>query len=423
VKRSSIRLIIILAAMLIIGLVVTQILWVKKAYEVQEIRLNYDITKALRNVVEEIMLHRNDSTSIYDPVKQLNPKLFKVSINDTLHPYYLESLLKNELAKMEIKLDFEYSIYDCFNDSVVYTNTINEGQILVDTENPSANISWERDAHYFSVYFPNKEKFVLSQMNFWLFSSLLLFAVVIFFVYTIWIILRQKRISDVKNDFINNMTHELKTPISTINISADVLLKPDIHLNPERLKQYTEIIKKENMRLQQQVEKVLQIAGMEREKLQLKKEKVSLNQCITKVVKVFEVLAEEKKGNIVFTPDTENDCVVGDEIHLTNVLSNLIDNALKYVLDKPLVEISTKNSNGNIIISIKDNGIGISEAEQKQIFEKFYRVNTGNIHDVKGFGIGLFYVKEIVEAHQGKLEVNSKLNQGSIFVLQFKNCM
>jgi len=230
--------------------------------------------------------------------------------------------------------------------------------------------------------------------------------------------LKQKRLSEIKNDFINNITHEFKTPISTISLSSEVLLQPNIILEPERLKNYAQIIKDENNRLKNQVDKVLQLATLEIDKLKLENELIDLHEIINETVKSFDLIIERQQGKITTMLGAKKSQVIGDRVHISNILFNLIDNAIKYSPEHPKIEISTDNYFSGIEITVKDNGIGISKENQKHVFEKFYRVPTGNIHNVKGFGLGLNYVKTIVTAYNGKIKVSSKEKEGSTFIIK-----
>lgn len=419
-KNSTIRFIILVATLLLGGLIVSQIIWVTRAYRLQETQVNYDITQSLKKVGEDILLHYGDSSFMLDPVTQINEQTFLVKTNLSPDADYVEAALTREFKTREINLDFEYNLYDCFNDSVIYTKVvyINEGETTL-KENPSVEVSWKsNDGHYFSVFFPNKGEIVLGRLNFWIFSSLLLVVVVFFFAYTIQIILKQKRLGEIKTDFINNMTHELKTPISTIGLSADVLQQEDIANHPERLKNYADIIKRENQRLQLQVEKVLQIASLEKNQLDLDLKTISIHEMIKTTLKTFEIPLQEREGKIMLKLEAKNDEVEADMTHMQNVITNLVDNAIKYCQKQPAVEISSYNRGGFLFIDIKDNGIGMKSDQMKQVFDKFYRVPTGNVHNVKGFGLGLHYVQQMIEAFHGSVVVRSQEGQGSTFSLK-----
>ena len=416
-NRKTIRIIIMLATVSLIGIISTQFFWVKNAYNLEEKQFNERVSLALSNVTHKLLSINKDEAEIFNPVKQISSNYFITTINDTVHPYLLETLLKNEFVERNINVNFEYVIYDCFTDSIVFGDFISLDKTEQDQlQSKSYNIKWDRDGHYFGVYFPTKLTYIINRMGIWMFSSSIILIIIIFFAYTINVILKQKRLSEIKNDFINNITHEFKTPISTISLSADVLLQPN--LSPERLKNYAKIIKDENNRLKNQVDKVLQLATLEKDKLKLENEKLDLHEIITDSVKSFELLAKQQKGKISSNLSANNYIIYGDRVHISNILYNLIDTAIKYSPEKPKIEIATNSTDEHIEISVKDNGLGIPEQSQKNIFEKFYREPTGNRHDIQGYGLGLNYVKAIVEAYKGKIKLISKEGEGSTFVIK-----
>jgi two-component system phosphate regulon sensor histidine kinase PhoR len=350
--------------------------------------------------------------------KQAN--FFVANINETPEPYLLETLLREEFERSNLTEDFEYGIYDCFTDSIVFGGKVDFGNPVTGrAEKIQELINLDPDGHYFGVLFPNKTALILRQLDFWMYSSIIIFFIVLFFSYTILLLLRQKRLSEVKTDFINNMTHELKTPISTIALSTEALSAPDIGQQPDRFNQYVHIIRNENERLRSQVEKVLQIASLSPGRVKLKMELVDLHTIIRKAEGTFRVKIEEIDGAITVALEAENSAILGDQLHVTNMVYNLLDNAVKYSGEHPNVTVRTSNQKGRLWVSITDHGIGISKAHQKMIFDKFYRVPTGNRHDVKGFGLGLFYVKTMMRAHGGRVFVESTPGKGSTFTLEF----
>ncbi|MBL4593738.1 MAG: HAMP domain-containing histidine kinase [Flavobacteriales bacterium] len=418
-NRKTIRTIIFLAIFSLVGIIATQIFWVKNAYNIQEEQFNDRVHVALTNVTHELLNIHKDESELINPVKQVASNYYTVMINDTVNPYLLETLLRNEFIQRNINIDFEYVIYDCFTDSIVFGDYISLGENEKDQlQSKSYKMKWDRDGHYFGIFFPSKETYILSKMGIWVFSSSIILLIIIFFAYTINVILMQKRLSEIKNDFINNITHEFKTPISTISLSAEVLLNPSIINEPERLKNYAKIIQEENNRLKNQVDKVLQLATLDKDKLKLEDENINVHELITTSIKSFGLIIREKEGVISCDLNAQDYSFFGDKIHITNTLHNLIDNAIKYSSHNPKVEIETHSHNGFIEISVKDNGIGVPKESQKHIFDKFYRTPTGNVHDIKGFGLGLNYVKTIVEAYSGSVKLISKENEGSTFVIK-----
>jgi two-component system phosphate regulon sensor histidine kinase PhoR len=250
-------------------------------------------------------------------------------------------------------------------------------------------------------------------------TAILTAMLIAIFVYTIMIILKQKKLSNIKNDFINNMTHELKTPISTISLASQMLHDNSVSNTARTIEHVSNVILQESKRLSFQVEKVLQMAVFNEGRLKLKFKDVRINELINNVILNFELRVKSKDGTLHSSIAAENDLVKGDEVHITNVIFNLLDNAMKYTKGKPEIEVSTENKKDVIVISVKDNGIGIAKEHHDQIYERFYRVPTGNVHDVKGFGLGLSYVKKIIDSHQGKIKVESALNKGTKFMIYF----
>lgn len=441
-NRQTINAVVIAGILAILSVLFIQVYWVKQTLKAQEQAvliqerqdsLNLDqfeqqVRVALRNVVEEISTHHEDHSDLYGAVKQQLSNQFMVDVNEDLHPYYLEQLLKRNFYEHGISEDFQYGIYDCHNDSIVYGNVIRFTRDSL--YNPLSDsvvgltspvLDWKKDGHYFTVFFPNvvgqtKEIHVMSESP-WFYMFLIVGLILAFFGFTVSIIIRQKRLSEVKTDFINNMTHELKTPISTIGLSSEMLLKENFSEDAERLKRYAGLIYKENKRLEHQVERVLNIAKLNKHELSLKKEVLHLHELMDEAADSFRFNQLESGGEIYLNLNADPDRLNADPVHFTNVIFNLIDNAVKYCKEKPEITVTTQNDKRGILIAIADKGIGIKRENLKHIFDQFYRVSTGNLHDVKGFGLGLYYVKLVVEAHGGTIHVKSQFGEGTTFVI------
>lgn len=436
-KLRSFRILILLATLSLIGIVVIQMYWVNEAIALQktqekllerefyleEKRFNDRVEIALQDVAEQILAIYNDPSVISNAVEQVQHNFYMVRMNDTLHPDLLESLVKREFLKRNIEDDFEYAIYDCFTDSVVFSKFISfdSTHTKASPQSKRPDIEWDKDGHYFSIFYPHRGEFhlpeVKNSLGPLLYTTIIILIVVAFFGYSIYVILKQKRLADIKNDFINNMTHELKTPISTISLSSEVLLKPDISNDPQRIQQYARIIFNENKRLENQVERVLQLATLEKEKIVLKKSQVDVHEVIRNCFENFKLSVESQGGKIEMKLEAVQPELEADRVHITNVIYNLMDNARKYSKEIPEIIIHTVNKNGDLLIEVQDKGIGISKEALSQIFEKFYRVPTGNVHNVKGFGLGLYYVKIMVEQHGGKIKAESEPGRGSKFTI------
>jgi two-component system phosphate regulon sensor histidine kinase PhoR len=415
VKNSTIRLVVLLAALSIAGITITQIYWVRRAFSLKEDEFERSVSTALYNVAQRIFQMNNTPSPAVNPVKQVSTNYFVVMVNSELNASLLETLLRMEFEKRNIIADFEYGVYDCLSERMLYGDYVP----LQSSKNKLTNKNlpqWaSHGGYHFGVQFPNREAHIINQMGIWSFSSIVLLLVIVFFSYTLFIILKQKRLSEIQKDFINNMTHEFKTPISTIAVSAEVLKDPNIVHQPERLLNYTTIIEKENLRLKQHVERVLQMARLDKEDFSLHKETVDLHDVIQDALHNSSVLLQENQGNVRLQLEASHEKVKADRLHLTNVFNNLLDNAIKYCKGCAEISVRTANRGEQIIVEVIDNGIGISPENQKRIFQKFYRVPTGNVHDVKGFGLGLSYAKTIVEEHGGFIQVDSEFGTGSVF--------
>lgn len=271
---------------------------------------------------------------------------------------------------------------------------------------------------FLKVVFPQKQNSIFKSMNLLLPSIGFMFLILIIFVIAIIIILRQKQLEIMKTDFINNMTHEFKTPISSISLAAQMLKDPSVGKSPEMMKHISTVINDETKRLGFQVDKVLQMAMFEKENSSLTLTELSINELITDIINNFSLKVQSKGGKIIPKLEAKSDCAIVDEVHFANIIYNLMDNALKYCGDKPLLlTVATKNEKDKIRIEIEDNGIGIKKEDQKRIFEKFFRVSTGNTHNIKGFGLGLAYVKKMVQEHHGTIKVESEPGLGTKFTI------
>lgn len=412
--NHSIRFIIALATICIGGIIMTQAYWVRKAFDIKEKQFNQTVVIALKNVSERIATLNGEVVNP-NPVNQITSDYYVVNVNQVIDANILEHYLEEEFSARELFIDYEYGIYDCSSDKMVYGNYVSHKKADEHKKSiASTNLpKYDEFVYYFGVRFPTKFTFLAGQMDIWIFSSFILLIVVIFFAYTLSVILKQKRLSEVQRNFINNMTHEFKTPISTIAVSADLITNPKINTNPEKLNQYAQIIKTQNHRLKEQIEKVLQMAVMDKGKLQLSLESVDLHQIIGDAVVHFKLKYNE--ATIQADLKAQQPCIMADKVHLTNVIYNLLDNATKYVSEEPEISITTQSFKQYLEIAIKDNGIGIDKAHQKRVFDRFYRVPTGNRHDVKGFGLGLNYVKQIIKAHHWKINLESEIGKGSTF--------
>ncbi|TCD27730.1 HAMP domain-containing histidine kinase [Pedobacter psychrodurus] len=328
-------------------------------------------------------------------------------------------LLKQELLANNITLEPSYRISLARKDSTIFMTASNvKGEFLPENtyKTPLFGNDIFRDPGMLFVSFPNKNSAIISNLSATLASSVGLLLVLVFiFSYTLYAILKQKKLSEMKTDFINNMTHEFKTPVATIMIASEALKDPEVTADKARLKRLAGIIYDENVRLGSHIERVLSIARLEKGELKMENTEVDVNDLIVIVLDSMELQLQKRNAIINVHTDAENAVIYGDELHLSNVIYNLIDNANKYSSDTPEITITTRNAGKNLIIEIADKGIGMTKEQSKRIFDQFYRVPTGNLHDVKGFGLGLNYVQDIIKKLNGTVKVSSEKDRGTTF--------
>lgn len=353
-----------------------------------------------------------------------NQRFFaELPLKDRINQQQLEHALRSELNDSGIDLDFKYAVksYPLGKEQFVFgDNDYSPGN-----RKEYKDVLFPRDIgelkpNYLRIYFPKRDTFLLKATGIMVIpTAILTFLLIAIFAYTIMIILRQKKLSIIKNDFINNMTHELKTPISTISLASQMLHDNSVTNTPKTIEHISNVILQESKRLSFQVEKVLQMAIFNEGRLKLKFKEFHINDLVRNVILNFELRVKDKGGKLSAELLAEQDLIKGDEVHITNVIFNLLDNAVKYGKGEPAISIKTENKGNNLLVSVKDNGIGIPKEHIEQIFERFFRVPTGNVHDVKGFGLGLSYVKKIIDSHHGKIKVESLINKGTKFILYF----
>lgn len=385
---------------------------------------------ALTNVLHRITFMNADSSDLYEAVKRIEPNYFTVDFNEDLNSYQLETWLKRELYNKNLHHDFQYGIYDCFNDSISFSPLVRYTGAEFEADSTFKmlipKMDWTRDGHYFIVYFPDvdiapkveAEEAHAKAYSPYIYLIIIVVSILIFFGFTVMVIMRQKRLSEVKTDFINNMTHELKTPISSIGLSSEMIMKTDSSSHPDKIQKYASLIFKENKRLEHQVERVLNVAKLDKHEIVLKKESFDVHEFLEELKDNFDFNQNETGVQINLAMNASTPELTIDPVHISNVIYNLVDNAIKYCKLSPIVNIKTLRDSKYFTIEVADNGIGIKRENLKMIFDKFYRVPTGNLHDVKGFGLGLYYVKMIIEEHGGVITANSTIGKGTTFTIK-----
>lgn len=467
-NRKAIWLVIGLMVASMIGLVVLQMVWIRWQFQLDDQKFNDKVYEALGEVKSKL---ESDAEKItLDVFKKKNNKFFSKESGDVINKYLnkpsegwsaglrnyelssipnllkpetkLENLnldnlnqyLKQALDNRGLLLNYDYGIYSedvqdftSVNGHYIAMVVGNSSDMESDQSQMLSNTNYSIELFdditskvgSLKINFPGKRSFLLSSVVLPLLSSILFTSIIAFcFIYTMYVVFRQKKVSEMKTDFINNMTHEFKTPIATISLASDSITSPSIISNEDKIKRFAGIIKQENTRMLNQVEKVLQMARIDNQEFDLRVIPVNIHSLITDAIENAKLKVELKNGHIETNLMAESAIVNVDQNHIANIINNLLDNAEKYTPEKPHIVVSTKNYAGGVEVSVNDNGIGMSKDAQKHVFDKFYRVHTGNRHDVKGFGLGLSYVKALIDAHGGEVFVKSELGKGSTFSIR-----
>jgi two-component system, OmpR family, phosphate regulon sensor histidine kinase PhoR len=456
-KRNSIGFVIIMAIVSVVGILLIQVFFLKNSYDLNEKQFHQLTTSALRSVASQINEYNN---KVYghpsrpldvSEVEQISNNYYVVNVNDVIDPKLLEHFLVVEFKKRNLTLSFEFGIYDCASKRMVYGNALNGDsirsypksqeshdtthcsaeEIMYDKHCKAANKdekkkkvcllpTCEKFTYYFGVHFPDRSQFYHSRLMTWYLLNGILFFVVVFFGYALYVIIKQKKLSEIQKNFIDNLTHEFRTPIASIDLAAKVLANPKIIEQPARLAEYVRIVSQQNQRLAAHVEKLLQMATIEKTKLQLNLERIELNAFIAESIIEFKNSQNGRVYMVQLESTVQKAEILADRLHFSNLIFNILDNAIKYCNDEPDIMIKLEEIKNQYIISFDDNGIGIPKASRKQIFNRFYRVPTGNVHDVKGFGLGLDYVQKITQRHGWRINVIENSRKGSTFILHIK---
>lgn len=381
--------------------------------DVSEAEQDNRVQKVKQYFAEENQKKEDVFKDLYQEYREVD-----VPLNKRVHPQTLDSMLRAELRNLSILSNYEYKVTSAERDSLIFTRASNQTKFLPynSYETPLFPKDMIRDSGMLTITFPDKNSIILSNMTAMMgLSGGLLLILIFSFGYTIHSILMQKKISEMKTDFINNMTHEFKTPVATIMIASEALKDPELTTDKSRIERLANIIYDENVRLGSHIERVLNIAKIEKGDLKLEHRDVDMNDLLSAIVDSMSLQLQKRNASIELDLRAEHSTVTGDELHLSNVIFNLLDNANKYSPENPQIKISTFISGKNLIIKVADKGIGMSKDQLSKIFDQFYRIPTGNLHDVKGFGLGLSYVNNIVKRLNGIIRVKSEKDVGSEF--------
>ncbi len=420
-KRNVLRYIIFLATISVAGILLLQFLFLKNSIKQTEKTFHENTTFALEEVTYQLLEYNKKAYgqsaefNTFSLVDRVSNEYYIVNVNDRIDYEILKFHLIQEFKRYGINTDFEFAVYDCDSDKMVYGAYICAGSDSCGHEKIFNFEKSDKYTYYFGVNFPDRSPFFNLKLKAWYFSTMLLLLIIFFFGYTLFVIIRQRQLSDIQKNFINNLTHELKTPISAIGLSARVLNNKDILNSPNRLFEYAGIIEKQNSKLSKSVEKVLNLASLEKNNIQLNLESVFLDEIIEASVTQFNHSDPGKDAEINIQNNLQGVKLIADKFHFSNILINILENAAKYSATKPVITIQASQGKKHLFVSIIDNGIGIPKELRHKIFNKFYRIPTGNVHNVKGFGLGLDYVKKIIKAHGWKIRVEDNPSGGTVF--------
>ena len=409
-KNAHIRVVVILAILSLVGIIGTQVFWLSRAIDQQDQVFNHNVQVALRNVVESLCEANGKDFPSINPIEQVSGNYFIVRTNDKIDLTNLEYLISAEIKKRAISQDFEYGVYDCANDQMVYAENVNLE--YAGDRDPIPQL--KNDEYYFGVYFPEKSKNLFAGFDLWKFTSAISLVVIIFFGYALFVILRQKRLSEVQKDFINNVSHELKTPLATLSLASATLGER----STEKDQKYVGIIQKEVGRLQKNVEDILHSALLESD-LKVKTEPLDVRTFLERLMK--EIKEEYASKMIGWDLKIEGvSAIKSNQKLLENVLRNLIDNAVKYGAKN--IKLRASQDSKKTMISVIDDGVGIAPRHHKRIFRKFYRIpEPNNQHNQKGFGLGLHIVSSLIRKLGGKIRLESEPGIGSTFKITLPN--
>ncbi len=441
--KKNFPIIFILITLSLVGIIYIQINWIFTMVENKQEELHHKLIDVMKEVGQELMdqkgispnprsLRFNPGTT-WRPSDEFIKELMKPpTIAEKFSVNEIDDKIKKSFNRLGLKdTKFEFGVSADVNLLTYEKKSKNFLTALEDTVHNLTAIyllqvsgGYDMDnlvpAETLSVIVPNYKNIVIRQM-YWKIAGVIFFTLMIItaFYITVLTLLKQKKLSEIKNDFINNMTHEFKTPLATISLAVDALRNEKVIQDRNKSDYFSGIIKEENKRMNKQVETILQAALMDRQELQLKLQPIHVHNIIQEVADNFLLQLQDKEGRAELQLNAKNDLLLADEVHFTNLISNLIDNAVKYSKDKVVIRITTHSTNKNLVIRLEDNGIGMNKETQRRIFEKFYRAHTCNIHNVKGFGLGLSYVKTIIDAHHAKIKVESVVGKGTTFTLEF----
>lgn len=401
---KKLNIIISLGLVAIVGILIAQLLWTKQAYNLEDKKFNQKVNIALLEVVEK--LSGKEGSYTQSPIQNIANDYYVVNINNEFHPAVLEHYLKTEFTRFQINTNYVYAVYNCHSDKMLYGKYITPES--KEPENKKINFPKHKNlTYYFSIRFPDKTTYLISSLRFWYLLTFALIVILLVYVYSIYTIIQQKKFSELQRDFINNMTHEFKTPLSSILLASEALNKQEAVQQNPKLQKYISIITTQGLKLNNHIEKILNIAKNDAAGLSLNLQKIEIKPFIEDIISAF----VQKNENLKIDNEIEDISISADEFHFTNVVYNLLDNSIKYCEKNPHIKIYTITDSKGLSLKFEDNGMGIPHKNIPYIFDKFYRVNSDK-SEVNGFGLGLFYVKKVVKEHHWKISVENNNEKG-----------
>lgn len=421
VKPVLFKIVVVFAFVSLAGIIFTQVYWVRNAWTLKEEQFDSRVKVALKTVVNRLYKR------MPAPAKQVFvagcPATCAAPDSDTsglvIDGHLLDSLLNDEFECMDVDRGFFYAVFSTKGDKPLMGNPGQYYKEIVQSPHAvSLSCLHEDNVFYLGVYFPGKRNFIVAQLIGWMFLSVFFTAIIIFsFAWTVLAFIRQRKLTEMKSDFVNNMTHELRTPVSAISLASEMLLKPMILADREKIEKYASLIFDQNNRMKSLVEHVLQVSAFDRHEYRLNLSLFSVHEVIDDLVASFSLIVEGRGGTIQVRAQANQHEIKADRLYLTNILSSLIDNAEKYSPGRPFIDIHTRSDIHGVYTMVTDKGIGMTSGQRRNVFQRFYRVHTGNVHNVKGYGLGLYNAQVLAKAHGGTLSVSSEPGQGSTFTL------
>jgi len=415
-RKRSLYQVVVLGIIAILAAFALQGYYLWSAYKLKDQEFQQQVQVALLGVADGFEELNQSLVPDVALINRISSNYYVVNLNAVIDAGDLEFLLQRELEAVGLNEDFEYGIYDCYTDKMVYGDYVGYEAKSDTLERARPELAtYDEYIYYFGIRFPDHKTSLLNSIGTVSALGAVLLITILFFVYASWVLVRQQQLSEMQKDFINNMTHEFKTPLSTIKVASGVLARAAPIQADSRLLRYAEIVESQNERLTNQVEKVLQLAKIERNRFRLQREPAALNEIIEEVVSGARAKTEEAGGDFTLLLNAPDRELLADRLHLSSAFSALLDNAVKYSPEAPVISVTTEKISGFTRLTIADSGVGIPAEHQSKVFEKFYRVPTGNVHDVKGFGLGLFYVNGVCKAHGYELTLDEARTVGSAF--------